>query len=79
MAMRHYGVRTDRCKLMHFYHDRDFWELYDLEKDPHELVNEYDNPEYARVNGELMTQLIKLQTQYGDTTALRLNAKRLEE
>lgn len=77
MAMRHYGVRTDRYKLIHFYHDRDFWELYDLEKDPNELVNEYDNPEYARIKSELMAQLIGLQEEYGDTTALRLNTERL--
>ena len=26
---RHYGVRTDRYKLIHFYYDIDQWELYD--------------------------------------------------
>lgn len=34
---RHYGVRTRRYKLIHFYHDIDEWELYDLEKDPQEM------------------------------------------
>ncbi|MDW8264260.1 MAG: sulfatase, partial [Gemmataceae bacterium] len=34
----HYGVVTDRFKLVHFYKpDVDYWELYDREKDPHEL------------------------------------------
>ena len=32
MVKRHYGVRTDRYKLIHFYYDIDEWELYDLEK-----------------------------------------------
>ncbi|MCK7537964.1 MAG: DUF4976 domain-containing protein [Marinilabiliales bacterium] len=34
MVKRHYGVRTKRYKLIHFYNDIDAWELYDLEKDP---------------------------------------------
>jgi len=28
---RHYGVRTDKFKLIHFYYDVDKWELYDLD------------------------------------------------
>ena len=36
---RHYGVRNNRYKLIHFYNDIDEWELYDLQKDPHELHN----------------------------------------
>ncbi|MCE1200051.1 MAG: sulfatase, partial [Marinilabiliales bacterium] len=32
MVKRHYGVATQRYKLMHFYYDIDEWELYDLEK-----------------------------------------------
>ena len=35
---RHYGVRTDRYKLIHFYYDIDVWELYDLEEDPNEMT-----------------------------------------
>ncbi len=30
MVKRHYGVRTERYKLIHFYNDIDVWELYDL-------------------------------------------------
>ncbi|MFT4856987.1 MAG: arylsulfatase A-like enzyme, partial [Planctomycetota bacterium] len=30
MVKRHYGVATDRYKLMHFYYDIDEWEMYDL-------------------------------------------------
>ena len=33
----HYGIRTDRYKLIHFYYDIDVWELYDLQEDPNEL------------------------------------------
>ncbi len=43
---RHYGLRTDRYKLIHFYYDVDEWEFYDLEHDPDELNNQINNPEY---------------------------------
>ena len=37
----HFGVRTARYKLIRFYGPADFWELYDLEADPHEMKNIY--------------------------------------
>ncbi len=63
---RHYGVRTDRYKLIHFYHDIDEWELYDLETDPRELQNVYDDPAYADVRERLHQRLRALQEQYRD-------------
>ena len=44
MVKRHYGVRTDRYKLIHFYNDIDEWELYDLQADPTEMRNIYGQP-----------------------------------
>ena len=44
MVKRHYGVRTDRYKLIHFYNDIDMWELYDLQSDPMEMHNIYNEP-----------------------------------
>lgn len=67
---RHYGVRTTQYKMMHFYYDIDAWELYDLEKDPRELNNVYNNPSYARVRDELRVELKRLQDYYGDSTEL---------
>jgi arylsulfatase A-like enzyme len=64
---RHYGVRTERWKLIHFYHDIDAWELYDLEADPHEVQNLYGDPRYAPVVAELKTELERLRVRYGDT------------
>jgi len=64
---RHYGVRTHRYLLVHFYHDIDAWELYDLARDPHEMNNVYDDPAYAGVVGELKAELRRLRHQYGDT------------
>ncbi|MGB8316823.1 MAG: sulfatase/phosphatase domain-containing protein [Ignavibacteriaceae bacterium] len=64
---RHYGIRTARYKLIHFYYDIDAWELYDLQNDPNELNNLYDNPEYKPVIKDLKIQLQKLREQYKDT------------
>jgi len=66
MVKRHYGVRTRRFKLIHFYHDIDAWELYDLEKDPVEVRNVFDDPAYAAVRRELEAELRRLRTLYRD-------------
>jgi len=63
---RHYGVSTDRYKLIHFYYDIDEWELYDLETDPLELQNVYDDPEYAEVREQMHQRLRELQELYED-------------
>lgn len=66
---RHYGVSTDRYKLIHFYYDIDEWELYDLKKDPHELHNVYDDPEYAEVQKKMHNRLKELRKKYKDSDA----------
>jgi len=63
---RHYGVRTERYKLIHFYNDIDEWELYDLKKDPQEMRSVYDDPKYAGVVRELKAELRRLREQYQD-------------
>ena len=65
---RHYGVRTKRYKLIHFYHDIDEWELYDLQKDPDELKNVYNDPEHADVVKKLKEELKRLRNKFKDTT-----------
>jgi arylsulfatase A-like enzyme len=58
---RHYGVVTDRYKLVHFYEpDVNYWELFDLQKDPHELRSVYGRPEYAATQKELEAELKRL-------------------
>lgn len=58
---RHYGVVTDRYKLVHFYGaDIDEWELFDLKSDPKELTNVYGMAEYGKVQGELRDELTRL-------------------
>ena len=60
---KHYGVRTDRYKLIHYYGDLDEWELFDLERDPHELRNVYDDPAYGDVVQRLTTELTRLRAE----------------
>ena len=53
---RHDGVTDGKTKLLHFYKLGE-GELYDLEKDPHELVNVYGKPEYAAKQKEMTDEL----------------------
>ena len=64
MVKRHYGIRTGRYKLIHFYNDIDTWELYDLKKDPTEMHNLYGKPGYEKLTRRLHSQLEALQKQY---------------
>ncbi|MBX6313624.1 MAG: sulfatase [Isosphaeraceae bacterium] len=58
---RHYGVVTDRYKLVHFYgEDVDEWELFDRKEDPHELRSVFGEPGYAQVRAELEQELARL-------------------
>jgi arylsulfatase A-like enzyme len=73
---RHYGITTDRYKLIHFYYDMentiDDWELFDLKKDPQEMIDVYNDPQYSRVMDSLHTELKKLMTRYGDSDSLAM-------
>jgi arylsulfatase A-like enzyme len=65
---RHYGVVTDRYKLVHFYGpDVDEWELFDLQRDPRELKSVYGQPDYAAVQKELNEELAKLRKELNVT------------
>ena len=61
----HYGIKTSKYKLMHFYYSMDEWELYDLEKDPNEMNNIYKDASEELIT-ELKTQLKSLQIEYND-------------
>ena len=60
---RHYGVRTHRYKLINYYTEN-VWEFFDLEKDPHEIKSEYDNPEYKGKIEELKKEILRLREFY---------------
>ena len=77
----HYGIRTDRWKLIYFYgkplgktgaHPPDSepsWELYDLRSDPHEMKNLYADAKYGATVRALKAQLDQLQREAGDSPA----------
>ncbi len=57
----HYGVVTDRYKLVRYYGTGDdYWELYDREKDPHEMKSVYNDASYAKTKADLETELSRL-------------------
>ena len=59
----HYGVKTKRYKLMHFYKE-DIWELFDLQTDPLEISNIYEKEGTEEITTELKQELQRLQTIY---------------
>ena len=65
----HFGIRTDRYKLIRFYNDGEYWEMYDLKTDPEELKNQYANPAYQKIRQQLLGDLKKLIRQYDDMEA----------
>jgi arylsulfatase A-like enzyme len=76
---KHYGVRTDRYKLIHFY-ELDEWELYDLQQDPHELKSVYGDPEYADVLKRMQDELARLRKQYRDDgTIINFRAEQAQQ
>ena len=72
-VLPHYGVRTSRYKLTHYYTVNE-WELFDLEKDPDEMESLFEwsgfrvHPGYESVLPGLVGQLQGLRDQYKDTT-----------
>jgi arylsulfatase A-like enzyme len=72
----HFGVRSDRYKLIFFYGIREDgsgvrtppgWELYDLENDPREVNNIYDDPANATVVADLKRELLRLREEFNET------------
>ena len=75
----HYGVRTGRWKLIYYYgkpldksgaHPPDTapeWELYNMQNDPREMHNLYNDPKYAGTVRQLKAELRKKQQEAGDT------------
>jgi arylsulfatase A-like enzyme len=74
----HYGVRTEHLKLIYYAGqplglrgavDRPTppeWELFDLDADPDELQNVYDDPAYASVRATLHGELDRLRQELQD-------------
>lgn len=59
----HVGVRDARYKLIHYY-SLSQWELFDLVKDPHEMMSVHADPAYAAVRDRLTRELARQQQQF---------------
>ncbi len=70
MVKRHYGMVTEDYKLVHFYYDVDEWELYDRKKDPQEMKNVFNDPEYTDIVKDLQQKLAELRIKYKDSEEL---------
>ncbi len=62
----HFGVRTARHTLASFPESNE-WELFDNEKDPHQLRSVYADPAYSETVADLKTELARLRTLYQDS------------
>lgn len=63
---KHYGIRTERYKLIHFYDPVDSWELYDLKNDTSEMINLYEDTKMQSIISDLKIRLEDLQKKYQD-------------
>ena len=68
MIPRHYGIRTERYKLIHFYQFGNEWEMYDLKEDPDELTNIYGKADKKSLQKDLKEQLGAIRKFYDDNT-----------
>jgi arylsulfatase A-like enzyme len=66
---KQYGIRTRTHKLIRFKDvGMDHWEMYDLQNDPSEMRNIYDDPASADIRQELHLKLQGLRAQYDDSS-----------
>ncbi len=70
----HFGVKTERYKLMRLYKRVEGWELYDLKKDQHEMNNIYGKKGTEKLTKKLKKKLNDLISQYEDEDAAKIIA-----
>ena len=71
MIAKHYGIRTLKHKLIHFY-QFDEWEFYDLENDPTESKNLYSKESYSSELEKMKQLLIRNRTKYLDRSDISI-------
>lgn len=72
----HFGIKTKRYKLIRFYKRVNNWELYDLQKDPHEMHNLYGKKGYEKLTADLKKQLNGQIDKYEDEDAKKILAEK---
>ncbi|CAN5677160.1 sulfatase [soil metagenome] len=65
----HFGIKTNRYKLIRFYKRINSWEFYDLEKDPSEMNNLINDKKYQALISAHKNKLLGLIKQYDDKEA----------
>jgi arylsulfatase A-like enzyme len=63
-VLKHEGIRTERHKLIRYYGEDEFWELFDLRTDPEEMFNLYGEKLYQELEEELTIKLDSLKQHY---------------
>ena len=62
---------TERFKIT-VYRDADYGELFDLQEDPRELRNCWDDPAYAEIKGKLLLRFVQAEIQREPTRMPRI-------
>lgn len=87
----HYGIRTKEHKLAFFYGlpldakgampaaTPPYWEMYDLSKDPNEMVNIYPDPQNDELKAKLKQTLSKLKQEVQDLDSTYPQLQKLAE
>ena len=73
------GTRENRTfnmlKAAHYFPasspDVNYNELYDLQEDPYEDHNAYNDPQYQNIIKQMKKEMMRLRTETGDTDASR--------
>lgn len=68
----HFGIKTDRYKLIRFYKRINAWELFDLKKDPNELNNIYGKKSSKKLVRKLKKELLSEINRLQDNDAKKL-------
>jgi arylsulfatase A-like enzyme len=74
MVQPHYCIRTKNYKLIYYY-KIDEWELFDLEKDPTEMVSVFSDPTYIDIKQMMLSGLEKERISLGDTIELKATSR----
>jgi arylsulfatase A-like enzyme len=68
----HFGIRTQRYKLIRFYGKDNSWELFDLKNDPTEMNNLVNQKTSQKTIESLKKDLIMLAKQFKDQEAVEI-------
>jgi arylsulfatase A-like enzyme len=57
------GIRNKQFKLIHYY-EIGVWELFDLENDPNEMKNVFEDAEYAKIRLDMEKKYYDIREEY---------------